>query len=336
MVEKKPLISIIVPFYNIERCVGYCMESLLNQTFRDYEIICIDDGSTDSTGDLLDEYSVHPNVFVFHRQNGGLSAARNYGINVAKGDLVSFVDGDDVVSPYYLEVLEKSFRECDGGMIVGNVCYVSITEAEGSSIRWEVPSKGLHVEKNDLIEKYSYEEKLPGAVCRLAPLDLYKNRPFPLGVYYEEIATAAGFVLDVESVMVVETAIYGYVMRSGSIVHPKKARFKQVEDYVDAIDHFNEAAGWDKQDPARIHFECLSYSRIYRLLDVVTDAGEDAKEMQKAISKYVRSNLKVLLNDKRVKKGNKARFIILGMTPGIYDKIFKLYEGTKSTHRGIS
>lgn len=326
MPDGRPLISVIVPFYNIEGCVRYCMEALLNQTFQDYEVVCVDDGSTDGTGSLLDGYGCHPNVTVCHKENGGLSEARNYGVRVARGELVSFVDGDDVVSPYYLGALEKCYREFGGGMAIGQTRSISEGEARNALVAWKAPGVGTRIAKRDLIEKYAYEEILPGAWCRLAPIGLYRNRPFPPGAYYEEIATAAGFASDVDSVAVIEDPIYGYVMRSGSIVHRKQARFKQVEDYIIAIDDFNDWANWDKQDPARIYFECLHYSRIYRLLDVVTDAGDKTMLGKIEIARYVRSNIRALLKNRRISKGNKVRFIILSYVPLGYGKVFDLYE----------
>lgn len=332
----RPLISIIVPFYNIEKCVRYCMNSLLTQTFQDYEIVCVDDGSTDETGVLLDEYGGHSNVLVYHKKNGGLSEARNFGVSVANGELVTFVDGDDVVSPYYLEALESCYRLCGGGMAVGQTCYISEDEAPNATVKWEPPVTGSRITKRDLIEKYAYEEILPGAWCRLAPIGVYRNRPFPLGAYYEEIDTAAGFVSDASNVAVVETPIYGYVRRSGSIVHRKQAHFKQVEDYIAAINDFTDEAGWDKHDPARVYFECLHYSRIHRLLNVVTGADDETKRVKKGIVDRVRKNLKTLLGDSRASIGNKARFAILGLMPLAYNRAFELYEKVRCYRKTAS
>ena len=98
--------SVVVPFYNVRECVGYCMRSLLAQTFEGpYEVVCVDDGSTDGTGELLDTYADDPRVVVLHKENGGLSDARNHGVKHARADLITFVDGDDVVAPQYLEAL---------------------------------------------------------------------------------------------------------------------------------------------------------------------------------------------------------------------------------------
>ena len=117
----KPAISVIVPFYNIEQYVSYCLDSILAQTFRDFELICINDGSKDGTRELLDAYAEKDSrVKVIHQENQGVSAARNNGLQLAAGKYIAFIDGDDAVTPEYLEILyseaEKSgadFAFCD-------------------------------------------------------------------------------------------------------------------------------------------------------------------------------------------------------------------------------
>ncbi len=111
MAEKNlPFISVIVPFYNIEECVTYCLDSLVAQDYEgEYEILCVDDGSTDGTPAALDTYAAeHPRVKVLHKPNGGQSDARNFGVEHAGGDYITFVDGDDFVSACYLSSLMRA------------------------------------------------------------------------------------------------------------------------------------------------------------------------------------------------------------------------------------
>lgn len=101
-----PLISIIIPAYNIENYIAKCLDSLLNQTYRNLEIIVVDDGSSDNTGKVIDDYSSkYDNIKVIHKKNAGVSAARNSGIEVASGDYIGFVDGDDTVDEEMFGVL---------------------------------------------------------------------------------------------------------------------------------------------------------------------------------------------------------------------------------------
>ena len=100
------MISVIVPVYNCENVLHYCIDSILNQTYKDFELILVDDGSTDKSGKICDEYADQDSrIRVFHKKNGGVSSARNVGIDNAKGEYICFVDSDDFVSLKYIETL---------------------------------------------------------------------------------------------------------------------------------------------------------------------------------------------------------------------------------------
>ena len=102
----KPLVSIIVPVYQVVDYVGVCVESLLRQTYKNLEILLVDDGSTDGSGEICDEYANRDNrIRVIHQENQGLSAARNTGLDQALGEYVAFVDSDDAVLPDFIETL---------------------------------------------------------------------------------------------------------------------------------------------------------------------------------------------------------------------------------------
>lgn len=111
------LISIIVPVYNVEKVLHYCVNSILNQIYTCYELILIDDGSCDSSGELCDQYAEKDKrISVIHKENGGVSSARNAGIEIAKGEYICFIDSDDYVEPNYLEALilsKEEYPECE-------------------------------------------------------------------------------------------------------------------------------------------------------------------------------------------------------------------------------
>lgn len=110
-----PLISIIVPVYNAEKTLNRCIDNILNQTFLDWELLLVDDGSTDRSGEICDQYAVkNQRIQVFHKKNGGVSSARNIGLDYAKGEWVVFVDSDDFVREFYLtHLLEHSQKHVD-------------------------------------------------------------------------------------------------------------------------------------------------------------------------------------------------------------------------------
>lgn len=111
---EEDLISIIIPIYKVEEYLKRCVDSVINQTYKNLEIILIDDGSPDSCGKICDEYAkINNKIYVIHQQNQGVSAARNAGIDKAKGKYICFIDSDDYVDANYIEVLHDGMKKCD-------------------------------------------------------------------------------------------------------------------------------------------------------------------------------------------------------------------------------
>ena len=119
----KPTFSIIVPVYNVEKYLNRCVESILSQSFKDFEVLLIDDGSTDKSGAICDEYAKKDNrVKVFHKENGGVSSARNVGLDEADGEWILFVDSDDNIDRYYLSKFHQdSDMEVQGAVTINSI-----------------------------------------------------------------------------------------------------------------------------------------------------------------------------------------------------------------------
>ena len=108
------MISLVVPIYNVEKFLGQCIESIINQTYNDIEIILVDDGSTDNSGKICDEYkSIDNRIRVIHKVNGGLSSARNAGMRIAQGEYICFIDSDDYIDSQMLEIMKKQIKNAD-------------------------------------------------------------------------------------------------------------------------------------------------------------------------------------------------------------------------------
>ncbi|MBR0423152.1 MAG: glycosyltransferase [Clostridia bacterium] len=117
--NETPKVSIIIPVYNVEKYIKECINSAVNQTLKDIEIICVDDGSTDSSGSIIDEYAnKDPRVHVVHKQNSGVSATRNKGIDLAKGEYIKFIDSDDVLDLTACEVCYNKAKSEDADIVV--------------------------------------------------------------------------------------------------------------------------------------------------------------------------------------------------------------------------
>ena len=143
-VTSNPKISIIVPVYNSEKYLKQCIESILNQTFTDFELILIDDGSTDNSSDICDEFAkIDPRIVVRHKENGGICSARNLGLDIARGDYIGFSDCDDLMNKYMYEVLYKSLIKENAEM---SCCYCT-TESEEFDYNKVFENKSIIVDK---------------------------------------------------------------------------------------------------------------------------------------------------------------------------------------------
>lgn len=128
---KQPLVSFVIPCYNVEKYIEFCIDSICKQTYTNIEIIPVDDGSTDNSGAILDRMAkADSRIKVVHKKNGGVSIARNVGLEVATGEYVVFVDGDDFISAYYTEYMMSMIKEYDAEMALSVNCYMRDGESQ--------------------------------------------------------------------------------------------------------------------------------------------------------------------------------------------------------------
>ena len=234
-------LSIIVPIYKVEQYLGKCVDSLLGQDLprEEYEIILVDDGSPDNCPAMCDEYArAHDNVRVVHRENGGLSAARNSGIEVALGQYVQFVDSDDFLEPNVLKTLVEKMDADQLDVLRFN--YQNVNE------RYEVfepnkiskPFVDYHDEACDgltfLTERLGYGCYAWQFMLRR---ELLENCVFKEGIYFEDMEWTPRLLLKATKVTSTDLMVYNYLMRQGSItqsVDEKKKR-KVLEDRLSLL-----------------------------------------------------------------------------------------------------
>ena len=327
--DTAPLVSVVVAFYNIENCVHYCVESLLAQTFGDCEFVLVDDGSSDGTARLLDSYAKDPRVCVIHKNNGGLSDARNRGVKESRGKYITFVDGDDTVSPRYVEVLVQAMQNASCRMVLGKSKIVRYSCAKYGDVNWncEEPSFSL-AGRDEFVEKLLYGQFETSAWSKLAPRWVYEQCPFPEGMYYEEIATVASFASMLGEFVSVDSDLYGYVMRVYSTVHRKVHSALQVDDYVKAhgmlLSHARDHCP-TKLDAIPYH-EMLQLSRIGALLARADIEADTRHKITTAIGRRTRNLLPIVLGDKNAPLISKIRFGLFTYAPKLYPAMIRLYE----------
>ena len=215
----KKLISIVLPIYNVENYIEKCMESVLNQTYKNIEIILVDDGSPDNCPIICDQYVKEDNrVKVVHKENGGLSDARNAGIKVANGDYITFIDSDDYVDKDYVEFLYNTIEETDADIAIGGhrVIYDS-----GKIIEKETHENSV-LEPKKVLERILYDDGIDlSAWGKLYKRYLFNDIKFPKGRLFEDSATTYMLVDKANKIAINSISKYNYIIRKNSISNAK-------------------------------------------------------------------------------------------------------------------
>lgn len=229
----RPKISLIVPVYNVESYLERCIDSLINQTIKEIEILLIDDGSTDNSGHICDDYAkIDKRIRVIHKKNGGLSDARNRGLEIASGDYIGFVDSDDYVHRDMFQVMyETMFQEnCD----IVEVGYKEFYEKD--TVQVDITKKSLNVyDKNSAVIRTILDIKCRNYVWnKLYKKQLWKDIEFPVGKVYEDIFTTHKVISKSNKLVKLDANFYYYYQREGSIVN-SKFNLKHHIDHYDAV-----------------------------------------------------------------------------------------------------
>ena len=230
---KAPMISIIVPVYKVEPYLRRCVDSILAQTYQNFELILADDGSPDSCGAICDEYAERDSrTRVIHQKNQGPSAAaaRNNAVNVAFGDFITFIDSDDFVTEDYVEYLIYLQRKYDANMTIGGLVYcydqrpLSKRKEAGEEVLLDAETTLIRMNYNDGMGSMAWG--------KLYQRDLVLKYPYPAGKLYEDLATTYKIAGDCERIAFGSRRIYYWNQREGSIMH--RAFDKHQYDGIDA------------------------------------------------------------------------------------------------------
>lgn len=230
-------ISVVVPVYNVEPYLRKCLDSILSQTIQLDEIILVNDGSTDGSGRICDEYErKHENITVIHKPNGGLSSARNAGIEVAKGELIAFIDSDDWIEPDYFELLYEGIKGHDADISVVQFSketnFDKIEYVSDTSHDWQVADR---YEAMELL----FSEKIIGfsACNKLYRARLFEGIRYPEGRLMEDKATTYKLIHRSGKIAINRSKKYHYYLRENSIIRGdfNKKNFDSLDIHEDII-----------------------------------------------------------------------------------------------------
>lgn len=234
-------ISVIVPIYNIEQYLRKCIDSILNQTYKDLEIILVDDGSPDKCPDICDEYTKKDSrIKVIHKANGGLSDARNAGLDIAQGEYISFIDSDDYIDEYMYEDMLSAIENSDA-----DLCICGYDRVNGAG---EIRSSA-HYRNAVLSRNEAYEMLVQGNVFFIISCNkLYKRKifndlRFKVGKTHEDEFIMHHVYGECDKIVTLEKPYYYYLVRESSITGSVKGNVKHydaIEAYVDRMAFYSE------------------------------------------------------------------------------------------------
>lgn len=322
--DSYPKVSIIVPAYKVEQYLKRCLDSIVSQTYKNMEVILVDDGSPDNCGEICDQYAErYPFISVLHQTNQGQAAARNNAVRTARGKYITFVDSDDYVEPDYLEYLIGLMETYGTDMSIGGFVYEYGGKKQRSVHKEE---KTMVMDPCEAIIRMNYNKGF-GATpwAKAYKRDLIEKHPFPKGQIYEDLAVLYKIVGDCESVAFGNKVIYHWIQRAGSTMRMRfderqMAGMDAVEAQLEYVkDRFPEALS-----SAKYRYT----AKAVELMAVCFNSGGEKNVFRRLRSMMFRYAGDVLI-DKRSKKTMKVR--IAAASLGYYPAkaAFMLHERAK-------
>lgn len=233
---KNDLISVIVPVYNVEQYLGKCLRSIMDQTYKNIEIILVDDGSTDSSGFICEKAAIEDKrCLVFHKKNGGLSSARNFGIKYAKGRYLSFVDSDDYLMPTMIEKMHCEMIKHSVEIVACNYLFY-FDESDKKRVHPVWTDNSVELSSNMAKKLLLFENTYRCyAWNKMYSKYLFDDIEFPEGKLYEDIITSYKLISKIDKMYFVNEALYVYRQRVGSITQKSNKRVYEILDPIRII-----------------------------------------------------------------------------------------------------
>lgn len=250
-----PAISVIVPVYNVKEYLSKCIESILSQTYSAFELILVDDGSTDGSGEICDDYaSKDPRVRVIHKINGGVSSARNLGLGIVDYEYITFVDSDDYLGKAYLQKLSEAMSHSDADMVVGGEIKVENGREQTFSFRNDILSQKRF---SQLFSEYDLQKRCSpwGKLLKtqiIKEVKLEFDEKIHLG---EDIIFMFQYISSCKSICLTSSSEYYYIQREGSLT-------KRLNNFASESHGYYEYTRAKDQLIDKFNFDDLSHRKL--------------------------------------------------------------------------
>ena len=279
-------VSVIVPIYNVEQYLPTCIESIIGQSYGNIEIILVDDGSPDNCPQMCDEYAKKDaRIKVIHKENGGLSDARNSGLDIATGEFVFFVDSDDYINKYCLELLVKELVRTNADILE---CH-SNNFLDGKNPSWDNKCR-IRRRKIFIPDEWLTETRLGKFIScavwnKLYKSELYRDVRFPIGRIFEDEATTYKVVNKASKICRINSKLYFYRERQGSTITGKMTLKKlqhRILAFQEKADYFS-ANGNEKVEKFSRAKLCLAAISMIKIADELDGSGKTKQELLRLV-----------------------------------------------------
>ena len=322
----KDLITVIVPVYKVEKYLDRCISSIINQSYKNLEIILVDDGSPDNCGNICDGYAKKDErIKVIHKENGGISDARNTGVSVAKGKYVTFIDSDDYVKYDYIEFLYN--------LIIKNKVKVSIcshTVIYDTGLKIEKETEEFTVlDAKTVVRRILYDDGIDtSAWAKMYETTLFNNIKYPKGKLFEDAAITCRILSICEKIAIGSKSKYFYMIRSDSITN-ENFNVKKM-DLITSTKEMGEYIIKKYPDLQQAVERRIMYAYLSTLSKLANSKEKHLKE-QKEMMEYITKNRQKILKDKNIPKRDRMALEVTKFGFNIYKFFWNLYR--KQTKR---
>ncbi len=314
-----PLISVVIPIFNGQNHMRRCVDSVINQTYKNLEIVLINDGSTDSTPAICDEYArLDSRVRVHHKENGGLSDARNVGIDISSGEYITFIDSDDFILPDYAQYLYSLIVKFDADM---SICTHTVVCRGGRRIVLG-DGKDVCLSPEQALREILYHGRVDLSVwAKLYHRSVFEGIRYPYGKYFEDAGTTYRVIDNCKRIASGGVSKYEYILRNGSMISDKFTTRK-----LDLLEMTDRMAAYVSEKYPSLALAALRrrvYARFSTINQMVHEAG--MSEERREMIKFIRENQKVILNDPEAPRRDKWAIRLLGLGYPIYSICWRMY-----------
>lgn len=298
------LVSIVVPVYNVENYLRKCLDSIIGQTYENIEIIIVNDGSTDNSLDICEEYKKKDDrIIIISKENGGLSDARNKGIDIAKGKYITFIDSDDYVDLEFISIMVSNIEKNNSDISIISHRVIYPNTIIDKSTKEEYVSG-----PEDILERMLYDRGIDvSAWAKLYKTSLFEHIRYPVGRLYEDSATTYKLIDNAKIISVKSVPLYNYVVRENSIANNNFSEKK-----MDLITSTKEMTDYIKDKYSGLIKGC-ERRLVYAYLSTLTQLARSNtrnKVIERELISFIKKNGKSVFWDKNTPKRDKFGILI--------------------------